>query len=338
MLRRRKPEDHRAQKPALHERWSGKEDDLLDLIEKDGDLNSELEALQTNSKLAACFTEPDHTLIDHVVKDDDDLTALAVRYDLSEGEIRRFNRKVVFDHLLNVVGDTLKIPVTRSTLLRLGLRTNSSTESATSLSTPHTLITPAAKASSTSSVAAPADVKSQSASTGPPTLVVPSTTTTTTTTPTTTATVTATEAERAAGRKDHDNKVEVDEMAEDEDEEDDIDLSEAEINRRFQLRRAFLMTTTRSRPPCDDREADFYLKYNKWQLRTALSHRAADLAWEEKAKAEAQVKLKEKTAEATASSGGVSSSGRYRATADQGIELLAIPSPSPSSGANTSYA
>lgn len=58
---------------------------------------------------------PQINFIEHLVVWDDDLTDLAVRYGTEESEIRRYNRRIVFDNLANVEGELIKIPVANGT-------------------------------------------------------------------------------------------------------------------------------------------------------------------------------------------------------------------------------
>ena len=54
---------------------------------------------------------PGQLFFPHLVTSSDDLVSLAVRFGTTPDLIRRYNRKVVFDHLDNVVGDEILIPV-----------------------------------------------------------------------------------------------------------------------------------------------------------------------------------------------------------------------------------
>jgi len=54
---------------------------------------------------------PGVEFIRHQVKPSDDLTVLAIRYGTTESEIRRYNRRVVFDSLENVLFDFILIPI-----------------------------------------------------------------------------------------------------------------------------------------------------------------------------------------------------------------------------------
>jgi hypothetical protein len=54
---------------------------------------------------------PSQRFVDHLVVPEDDLVDLALRYDTEVQLIRRHNRRVVFQHLDNVVGEVLRIPV-----------------------------------------------------------------------------------------------------------------------------------------------------------------------------------------------------------------------------------
>ena len=58
--------------------------------------------------------ETNQRLVRHMVQPTDDLVDLALRYDTTVAAIRRYNRRVVFEQLDNVVGEQIHIPVTQS--------------------------------------------------------------------------------------------------------------------------------------------------------------------------------------------------------------------------------
>jgi len=77
----------------------------------EGSTTGETGADDSKEKQALMKSHPGLKFAEHVVKADDDLTDLAVRFGTSEAEIKRYNRRVVFDRLDNVLGDTIFIPM-----------------------------------------------------------------------------------------------------------------------------------------------------------------------------------------------------------------------------------